>query len=117
YPQYKITTANELYLPVGRTASFTLRTEDVIHSFWIPQLAGKRDVVHKERPNYMWFTPDSAGAWNGFCRVLRHVAFEHALPRVYGEPGAIRGVGQASADWPGVPGCDRRSAARHQQEG
>jgi cytochrome c oxidase subunit II len=67
YPQYKITTANELYLPVGRTASFALRTDDVIHSFWIPQLAGKRDVVHKERPNYMWFTPDSAGAWNGFC--------------------------------------------------
>ncbi|HEY7877755.1 MAG TPA: cytochrome c oxidase subunit II [Gemmatimonadaceae bacterium] len=67
YPQYKIVTANELYLPVGRTANFSLRTDDVIHSFWIPQLAGKRDVVHKDRPNWLWFTPDSIGVWNGFC--------------------------------------------------
>jgi cytochrome c oxidase subunit 2 len=67
YPQYHIVTANELYLPVGRTVNFSLRTADVIHSFWIPQLAGKRDVVHKNKPNYLWFTPDSIGAWNGFC--------------------------------------------------
>ena len=67
YPQYKIVTANELYLPVGRTANFSLRTEDVIHSFWIPRLAGKRDVVHKTHPNWLWFTPDSIGSWNGFC--------------------------------------------------
>jgi cytochrome c oxidase subunit 2 len=46
YPQYKVITANELYLPVGRTVNFSLRTDDVIHSFWIPQLSGKRDVVH-----------------------------------------------------------------------
>jgi cytochrome c oxidase subunit 2 len=68
YPQYKITTANELYLPVGRTVNFTLRTEDVLHSFWIPQLGGKRDLI-TNHPNYLWFTPDSVGemAWNGFC--------------------------------------------------
>lgn len=67
YPQYKVITANELYLPVGRTVNFSLRTDDVIHSFWIPQLSGKRDVVHKDRPNYMWFTPDSSFVWNGAC--------------------------------------------------
>jgi cytochrome c oxidase subunit 2 len=68
YPQYKITTANELYLPVGRTVNFTLRTEDVLHSFWIPQLGGKRDLI-TNHPNYLWFTPDSVGeqAWNGAC--------------------------------------------------
>ena len=68
YPQYKITTANELYLPVGRTVNFTLRTQDVIHSFWIPQMGGKRDLI-ANHPNYLWFTPDSVGemAWNGFC--------------------------------------------------
>lgn len=67
YPQYKIVTANELYIPVGQTVNFSLRTNDVIHSFWIPQLAGKRDVVHRDRPNWLWFTPDSIGVWNGFC--------------------------------------------------
>ena len=69
YPQYGFRTANELYLPTGRTVSFHLRSQDVIHSFWIPQLGGKRDLI-TNRTNYLWFTPDSAmGAdvWNGFC--------------------------------------------------
>ena len=66
YPQYGIVTANELYLPVGRTANFALTTKDVLHSFWIPKLNGKRDLI-SNHTNYIWFTPDSAYAWNGFC--------------------------------------------------
>ncbi len=69
YPQYGFKTANELYLPTGRTVSFHLRSQDVIHSFWIPQLGGKRDVI-TNRTNYLWFTPDStmgSDVWNGFC--------------------------------------------------
>ena len=66
YPQYGIITANELYLPVGRTANFALTTKDVLHSFWIPQLNGKRDLI-SNHTNYIWFTPDSSFAWNGFC--------------------------------------------------
>ena len=45
YPEYGVTTANEIYIPVGRTVNFRLRSADVIHSFWTPQLGGKRDVV------------------------------------------------------------------------
>jgi cytochrome c oxidase subunit 2 len=69
YPEYGVTTANEIYLPVGRTVNFRLRSADVIHSFWTPQLGGKRDVV-TNRTNYMWYTPDSStsgSVWNGFC--------------------------------------------------
>jgi cytochrome c oxidase subunit II len=69
YPEYGVTTANELYLPVGRTVNFRLRSADVIHSFWTPQMGGKRDVV-TNRTNYIWYTPDSSTAssvWNGFC--------------------------------------------------
>ena len=68
YPQYQIVTANELYLPIGRTVNFTLKSQDVIHSFWIPALSGKRDVI-PNRTNYLWFSPDSSGsnAWNGAC--------------------------------------------------
>ncbi len=68
YPKYGITTANELYLPIGRTVNFTLKTADVIHSFWIPQLGGKRDLI-SNHTNYLWFTPDSVGddVFNGFC--------------------------------------------------
>jgi len=69
YADYGVTTANEIYLPVGRTVNFRLRSADVIHSFWTPQLGGKRDVV-TNRTNYLWFTPDTSIAssvWNGFC--------------------------------------------------
>ena len=68
YPQYKITTANELYLPVGRKVNFTLHSNDVIHSFSIPRLGGKRDLI-ANHTNFLWFTPDSIGeqALNGMC--------------------------------------------------
>jgi len=69
YPEYGIITANEIYLPTGRTVSFKLTSNDVIHSFWIPQLGGKRDAV-TNRTNYIWLTPDSTlqpAVWNGFC--------------------------------------------------
>ncbi len=69
YPQYGIVTANEVYLPIGKTANFSLRTRDVLHSFWIPQLGGKRDLI-ANRTNYLWFTPKSdltSSAWNGAC--------------------------------------------------
>lgn len=80
YPQYKVTTANELYLPVGRKVNFTLKSNDVIHSFWIPQLGGKRDVI-ANHPNYLWFTPDSVGeqAWNGMC--VEYCGASHANMR------------------------------------
>ena len=80
YPEYKVTTANELYLPVGRTVNFTLRTQDVIHSFWMPQMGGKRDLI-ANHPNYLWFTPDSVGeqAWNGFC--VEYCGASHANMR------------------------------------
>jgi cytochrome c oxidase subunit 2 len=69
YPQYGVVTANELYLPAGRTVNFRLNSRDVIHSFWAPQLGGKRDVI-ANRTNYIWYTPDSSLAgsvFNGFC--------------------------------------------------
>jgi cytochrome c oxidase subunit 2 len=69
YPEYGIVTANEIYLPTGRTVNFKLTSNDVIHSFWIPQLGGKRDAI-TNRTNYIWLTPDSTmqpAEWNGFC--------------------------------------------------
>ncbi|MBX3174388.1 MAG: cytochrome c oxidase subunit II [Gemmatimonadaceae bacterium] len=69
YPEYGVTTANELYLPVGRPVNFVLRSKDVLHSFWIPQMGGKRDLI-TNRTNYLWFTPNpdlGTNAYNGFC--------------------------------------------------
>ena len=84
--------------------NFTLKTQDVLHSFWIPQLGGKRDLI-TNHTNYLWFTPDSVGV-DGverlLRRVLRCVAREHALQGVHGDAGRVRAVGGASADARGV---------------
>ena len=91
YPEYTqagangrvdtLVTANELYIPIGRTVNFHLRTKDVLHSFWVPQLGGKRDLI-SNHTNYLWFTPDSAmqtSAWNGFC--VEYCGASHANMR------------------------------------
>jgi len=85
YPQYGLTTANELYLPAGRTVNFTLRTQDVIHSFWAPQLAGKRDLI-SNKTNYLWYTPDAKlaeDAFNGFCTEYCGASHANMRFRVY----------------------------------
>ncbi len=66
YPSLGIVTANEVHLPVGQTIAFHLNAPDVIHSFWIPQLGGKRDVV-PARVNRIVLTPDTPGEYVGQC--------------------------------------------------
>jgi cytochrome c oxidase subunit 2 len=66
YPELGITTANELWVPVNRPVALAMTTADVIHSFWIPKLAGKRDVI-AGRINRIAFTADSVGEFLGQC--------------------------------------------------
>ena len=56
-----LVTANELHIPAGRLVSFNLFSRDVVHSFWVPQLAGKVDMVPGHR-NALWFTADPTAA-------------------------------------------------------
>jgi cytochrome c oxidase subunit 2 len=80
YPEYNITTANELYLPTGRTVNFALKTADVLHSFWIPGLSGKRDLI-ANHTNFLWFTPDSArlpGAHAFYGNCAEYCGASHA---------------------------------------
>lgn len=69
------TTATELVIPVGRPVKVFMDSEDVIHSFWVPQLAGKRDAVPGDRDggygaNHVWFQADAAGRYEGQCAEL-----------------------------------------------
>ncbi len=66
YPQLGIVTAGELHLPVGRTVVVDITSADVIHSFWLPGMGGKRDAVPTHH-NRIWFTPDSVGMYLGQC--------------------------------------------------
>jgi len=66
YPDLNLTTANEVHIPVGQTVSFHMSTADVVHSFWPPRFAGKRDVF-PNRETRMWFKAEQAGEYPGQC--------------------------------------------------
>lgn len=70
------TTANEMHVPVGRPVHLLLESQDVIHSFWVPQLHGKTDMI-PGRTNTSWFTPTQPGVFRGQCAEF--CGREHAL--------------------------------------
>ena len=65
-PSQRFTTANELHIPVGRPIVFNLRSPDVIHSFWVPNLHGKTDLI-PGRLNTTWLRADTPGVYRGQC--------------------------------------------------
>jgi cytochrome c oxidase subunit 2 len=69
YPNANVVTANEIHLPVGQTVNLVLQSDDVIHSFWVPALGGKRDAF-PGHTNFIWLTPDSVGQFPGQCYQL-----------------------------------------------
>ena len=85
YPESKITTANELHIPVGQTVAFNLHAPDVIHSFWIPGLGGKRDVV-PHRVNRIVLTPEVPGEYLGQCAEYCGVSHANMRFRVVVHP-------------------------------
>ena len=87
YPQLGVVTANELHLPVSDpvhpTPTFiTLLSADTDHSFWVPRLGGKTDLI-PNHPNSMWIDPQQTGVYLGQC--AQYCGTQHAkmLLRVY----------------------------------
>lgn len=77
-PSNNVTTANELHLPTGRPIKLILQSNDVIHSFWLPNLHGKKDLV----PNYpttFYFQADKPGSYWGQC--AEYCGYQHAKMR------------------------------------
>lgn len=74
-PSQTFTTANELHLPVNRPVQLILQSSDVIHSFWIPNLHGKKDLV-PGRPTTLWLHPERIGRFHGQCAEF--CGFQHA---------------------------------------
>lgn len=72
----RFVTANEIRIPVGRPIQFILGTKDVIHSFWVPRLAGKLDMIPGRTTSYT-FSADAAGAYRGQC--AEYCGAQHAL--------------------------------------
>jgi cytochrome c oxidase subunit II len=94
YPVLKIVTANEVHVPVSTTAKpaitfIALESADVAHSFWIPQLAGKTDLI-PNHPNRMWIDPKQEGTFLGNC--AEYCGTQHANMR-------LRVIVQSRADF------------------
>jgi cytochrome c oxidase subunit II len=73
-----VTTATEVHVPVGRPVRFALRAADVIHSFWVPRLGGKRDVI-PGHPAELTLRADTAGVYDGVCAEF--CGHQHATMR------------------------------------
>jgi cytochrome c oxidase subunit 2 len=79
YPVGDVTTANEIRLPEGQPVDVVIRSADVAHSFWVPQLAGKVDAIPGQT-NHLRFTADRIGTYRGECAEFcglqhAHMAF------------------------------------------
>jgi cytochrome c oxidase subunit II len=86
YPKFAIVTANELHVPVSepgkrRPTFLKLESADVVHSFWVPQLAGKTDLI-PNRENRMWIEPTQTGTYVGNCAEYCGTQHAHMLLRV-----------------------------------
>jgi cytochrome c oxidase subunit II len=87
YPKLGIHTANEMHVPVSnpklsRPTFMTLLSADVIHSFWVPTLSGKMDLVPNS-VNHMWIDPHVTGIYVGQCAQFCGVQHAKMLLRVY----------------------------------
>jgi cytochrome c oxidase subunit 2 len=87
YPDLGIATGNELFVPVGKDVQLELTSRDVIHSFWVPKLAGKVDVI-PGRVNVMWFNAPEAGYYYGQCAEFCGTSHANMRFRVHALPQA-----------------------------
>jgi cytochrome c oxidase subunit 2 len=65
-PSRRVVTANEIHVPVGVPVQIIATAHDVIHSFWVPNLHGKKDLI-PGHTTAMWFQADTAGLYRGQC--------------------------------------------------
>lgn len=82
YPQANgdtVITANEVHVPVGRTVHLVLLSDNVLHSFWVPQMGGKRDLI-TNRVNHLVFKPEEPGVYFGQCAEF--CGTSHSLMRM-----------------------------------
>jgi cytochrome c oxidase subunit 2 len=86
-PSRRVTTANDIHVPVGRPVVLKVTSRDVIHSFWAPNLLGKRDLI----PGYttaVWLQADRPGVFRGQCAEFCGLQHAHMAFDIVAEPEA-----------------------------
>ncbi len=84
-PSQGVVTANEIHVPVGEPVRLELSTNDVIHSFWVPELAGKTDLIPGQT-NTTWIEARHAGVFGGTCGEYCGAQHAHMQLRVIADP-------------------------------
>jgi cytochrome c oxidase subunit II len=108
----KVVTANELHVPVGQTVALRIESADVIHSFWVPELAGKVDA-NPGHPYTLVFTAEKPGTYLGQCSEFCGTGHAWMLIRVIAEPRAQFDQGGATASQRANRACSPGSADLH----
>jgi cytochrome c oxidase subunit 2 len=118
YPELGIVTANELHVPVSDSAKrqptfLTLESADVAHSFWVPRVAGKTDLI-PNKTNHMWVEPHQPGTYLGQCAEYCGTQHAHMLLRIVAEPPEqfARWVEQQRQNAAAVPADSAAAAGR-----
>jgi len=110
-------TANEIHIPVGEPVKIVLKSADVVHAFWVPQLAGKTQTIPGQT-NEQWIEADAPGTYRGQCSQFcgaqhAHMAFE-VVAQERGAFDAWRG-GQAKPAMPRADGAADALASHGRQ--
>jgi cytochrome c oxidase subunit 2 len=87
YQESGAVTANEIHIPVGEPVELELTTDDVIHSFWVPQLQAKTDLIPGQT-NEMWLEADEPGRYRGQCAEYCGLQHANMIFYVVAEPAA-----------------------------
>ena len=84
-PSKMVTTAYEIHIPVGKPIQFKLESHNVIHSFWVPNLHGKKDLI-PGHPTTIWIRADKPGTYKGQCAEFCGHQHAHMRFLVVAEP-------------------------------
>ena len=104
-PSQGVVTANEIHVPVGEPVRLELSTNDVIHSFWVPELAGKRDLIPGQT-NTTWIEARHAGVFGGTCGEYCGAQHAHMQIRVIADPPGTFQQWLIDQRAPAAPGTD-----------
>ena len=104
YPNGAVT-ANEIHIPAGRRVGLRLRSADVIHSLWVPQLAPKIDLI-PGRLNHLWLEADTPGRYRGQCAEYCGLQHAHMIFFIVADPPAAFDRWMAGTAEPAVAPTD-----------
>jgi cytochrome c oxidase subunit 2 len=109
-PDRTATTANEIHIPVGRPVRLEIVAGDVIHSFWVPELAGKTDLIPGQT-NVTWLQADQPGVYRGQCAEYCGMQHSKMAMSVVAEPPAAFDRWLQRQRQPAAPPTDADRAA------